>query len=75
MVRWNPLTGEKLQSIPIPAPLVTSCVFGGVLRDELYITTARTGLSDQQLKDYPLAGAVFKMKMDMKGTESYMFLG
>ena len=29
--RWNPLTGEMLEAIPIPAAHVTSCTFGGII--------------------------------------------
>ena len=56
--RWNPVTGELLQVIKVPAPNVTSCAFGGPNLDQLYITTARNGLSEQALAEHPLAGGV-----------------
>ncbi|WP_336789893.1 SMP-30/gluconolactonase/LRE family protein [Paenibacillus sp. MMO-177] len=65
--RWNPLTGEKLATIPIPVQNVTSCAFGGENMDELYITTARIGNDEEQLNKQPLAGAVFRVKLDVKG--------
>ncbi|MCK9860877.1 SMP-30/gluconolactonase/LRE family protein [Paenibacillus sp. ATY16] len=65
--RWNPLTGEKLATIPIPVRNVTSCAFGGENLDELYITTARIGNDKEQLEEQPLAGAVFRVKLDVKG--------
>jgi sugar lactone lactonase YvrE len=60
--RWNPVTGEKLKSILLPVSRVTSCCFGGKNLDDLYITSASTGLSDDQLKKEPLAGSLFVIK-------------
>ncbi|WP_407269737.1 SMP-30/gluconolactonase/LRE family protein [Radiobacillus sp. PE A8.2] len=71
--RWNPEAGEKIGSISIPATQVTSCAFGGVNMDELYITTARNGLDDAALQDQPLAGGVFKYQADVKGVQSFKF--
>lgn len=65
--RWNPLTGDKLATIPIPVRNVTSCAFGGENLDELYITTARIGNDEQQLSQQPLAGALFRVKLDVAG--------
>lgn len=65
--RWNPVTGEKLASIPLPVQNVTSCAFGGDSLDELYITTARVGNDDNQLSKQPLAGALFRAKVDVRG--------
>ncbi|WP_096911845.1 SMP-30/gluconolactonase/LRE family protein [Neobacillus jeddahensis] len=73
--RWNPFTGKLIQAIPIPAPLVTSCSFGGENMDELFITTARIGLSEETLLQYPQSGGVFKIKTDVKGMGMYPFLG
>ncbi|MDE3250749.1 MAG: SMP-30/gluconolactonase/LRE family protein [Bacteroidota bacterium] len=57
--RWNPHTGKKLASIPVPAARVTCCTFGGTQLSDLYITTASTGLNTEQLSAQPLAGSVF----------------
>ena len=65
--RWNPHTGEQIHIIEVPAPYVTSCTFGGQALDELYITTARSNLNDEQLANYPLSGGLFKIKVDVKG--------
>ncbi len=43
-------TGEQILSIPIPALYVTSCTFGGPNLTDLYVTTARTRMSDNELK-------------------------
>jgi sugar lactone lactonase YvrE len=62
ITRWNPATGEKLLNIPMPVARVTSCCFGGDRYQDLYITSARTGLTDDQLKEQPLAGSLFIIK-------------
>lgn len=59
VTRWNPLTGEKLLHIPLPVAKITSCTFGGKQLDDLYITSARVGLSINELKKQPLAGSLF----------------
>lgn len=51
--------GTKQQTIALPAPNVTCCTFGGANFDTLYITTARIGLTDAQLKQHPRAGGTF----------------
>ena len=59
VARWNPETGEKIDQINLPVARVTSCTFGGENFDDLYITTAREGLTKDQLKAQPLAGSLF----------------
>jgi sugar lactone lactonase YvrE len=64
---WNPETGEQLAAIQIPAPQVTSATFGGKNMDELFITTARTGMQAIELEKYPLSGHLFHIKLPVKG--------
>lgn len=45
--------------VSVPAPNVTCCAFGGPLLRDLYITTARVGLSPNALAKSPLSGALF----------------
>jgi sugar lactone lactonase YvrE len=71
--RWNPRTGQKLDSISVPAAKVTSCVFGGDELDILYITTAHKGLLEEQMRDQPHAGGIFAVKPGVKGTRTYSF--
>jgi len=73
--RWDPNTGKQLNTIEVPALNVTSCTFGGKDLNELYITTARTGLNKEQLDKYPLSGNIFRIKTDVKGMPSYSFKG
>jgi sugar lactone lactonase YvrE len=73
--RWDPHTGEQLMEIKVPARNVTSCTFGGKDLRDLYITTARDGLSEEQLKEYPMSGGLFRIKLEVKGRPAYSFKG
>ena len=66
--RWDPQTGNLLDTIELPVPQVTSCSFGGNDLNELFITTAKTGLTTHQLQQYPLSGNLFTAKLYVKGT-------
>src|SRR5690606_2307242 len=63
----GPVTGEDLQRISLPASQVTSCCFGGPNLSTLFITTASIGLSEERLKQEPLAGSVFSIELDAVG--------
>lgn len=67
VVRINPSSGKILESIGVPAPNVTSCTFGGEDLDTLFITTARIGMSKDQIADHPNAGAVFSVQPGVGG--------
>ncbi|MCM3783018.1 SMP-30/gluconolactonase/LRE family protein [Neobacillus mesonae] len=71
--RWNPHTGEQLESIKVPAEQVTSCCFGGEDLGELYITTARNGLSEDKLAATPHAGGLFRVRPGVKGQPTYRY--
>lgn len=70
---YNPYTGELITKINVPAPHVASCAFGGENLDVLYITTARAGLSEAQLKQYPLSGSLFSCRPGVKGVTANKF--
>ncbi len=60
-------SAECLQTCSIPALQVTSVCFGGDDLRTLFVTTARTGLSDAMLQLYPLSGSVFSMPSAVGG--------
>jgi len=66
--RWNPQTGKVLKKVQVDAPHVTSCCFGGKDLKTLYITSARSGLTKKQLKEFPLSGGLFTYSPEVKGT-------
>ncbi|WP_083235923.1 SMP-30/gluconolactonase/LRE family protein [Halomonas caseinilytica] len=52
--------GDILQSIALPVPRPTSCVFDGS-NTSLFVTSARLGLSPTTLTDMPASGAVLRV--------------
>lgn len=72
--RRNPKTGEVLLEIPLPVQQVTCCTFGGEKYEDLYITTASKSLSEEELRQQPLAGNTFVVKNSgYKGFAPYPF--
>jgi len=69
--RWNPIDGELLELVMVPVPNVSSCAFGGEGFDKLFITTARQGLTENELKMYPDSGSLYCVKLDIKGKAIY----
>ena len=75
VTRWHPHTGALLQTIRLPVARVTSCAFGGPDFDTLYLTSARTGLTDEQLAAQPLAGGLFQVKPGVCGVRASAYQG
>lgn len=61
--------------IPMPAAQTTKCAFGGANLDDLFITTAWTGLTDAERAAQPLAGGVFRCRPGVKGRPPNRFAG
>ncbi|MFE0470720.1 SMP-30/gluconolactonase/LRE family protein [Streptomyces sp. NPDC058947] len=68
--RYTP-QGRLDRVIDLPVPLVTACAFGGAGLTDLYITTARTGLSEPPA----LAGSLFVVPGAGKGAAQPAFAG
>ena len=73
--RWNPHTGAVIGEIHLPVTRPTSCVFGGQNFDTLYITSASTRLSPEQLATQPLAGSLFVCRPGVSGLPMTEFAG
>lgn len=73
VTKWNPNSGKLLEQISIPALHSSACVFGGKDRNELYVTSARKGMSDADLKKYPLSGGLFKVVTNVEGMPTFEF--
>ncbi|RAP74926.1 SMP-30/gluconolactonase/LRE family protein [Paenibacillus montanisoli] len=71
--RWNPATGEKLDSVYVPVAKASSCIFGGDGLETLYITTASIGLTEETRGGEPHAGGLFAWKPGVKGTPTHSF--
>jgi len=72
---FDPHTGKVLETVYVPASRVTACAFGGKNLDELYITSARWGISEEALTKEPLAGCLFVVKPGVRGVKSDEYAG
>ncbi len=72
VVRFNP-QGDVDQIIEMPVPNVTSCTFGGKDLKTLFITTAKMGMSEEELSKAPLAGSIFALKTEIQGKPDFKF--
>ena len=64
--------GRLVRSIALPCPNVTKVAFGGPDLRTAYVTTARKGMSAQELAEYPLAGGLFAFRVDTPGLPQTM---
>jgi sugar lactone lactonase YvrE len=71
----DPRQGKILTKVELPASNVTSCCFGGPTLEELYITTAKQGLTDAQRAEQSQAGDLFMVRPGVVGTASVPFKG
>jgi len=74
ITRFSP-EGEAIGRIELPVANVTCCTFAGENLDELYITSARKGLSDEELAQQPLAGGLFHCRPGVRGLATPLFRG
>ena len=54
-------------------PMLASCAFGGNNMQQLFITTARVGLDEEQLQQYPDSGSLFIVDVGIRGMEMNQF--
>jgi sugar lactone lactonase YvrE len=59
--------GGLLAEYPVPARCPTMVCFGGPELKTLYVTSARTGRSGDELKAFPHSGSLFSMPVDVPG--------
>ena len=59
--------------IDVDAPLVTCCCFGGSDLRTLFISTARSGLTDHELAAHPHSGSLFAVHTDVAGRAPFRF--
>ena len=74
VTRYDP-AGQPVHEVILPVSRVTSCTFGGDDLQDLFITTASTGLSQEQKLKEPLAGDVFIYRTGTKGLPANYFAG
>ncbi len=74
VLRIDPESGKTLLEIQLPVPKITSCTFGGPDLNELYITTCREYMSEEDIQQAPLSGSLFKVKLPFNGWPVNRFL-
>ncbi len=67
--------GTTVGSVRLPAANVTSCTFGGDGLSELFVTTATQGLAADELDAQPHAGAIFSVRVGVRGLPTRRFAG
>jgi sugar lactone lactonase YvrE len=72
--RFTP-AGKLDRVVELPAARITSCCFGGTALDQLYVTSARDGLSPSQAAEQAHAGAVFVIEPGVSGLPTTPFAG
>jgi sugar lactone lactonase YvrE len=72
--RYSP-SGDLDRIVQLPVARPTSCAFGGPDLEDLYVTSASTGLSPSELADQPLAGSLFVVRPGVRGLEATPFGG
>ncbi|HLR89871.1 MAG TPA: SMP-30/gluconolactonase/LRE family protein [Balneolaceae bacterium] len=75
VIRIDPEDGKTLFEVHLPVPRITSCTFGGERLDELYITTAREHMTEEEIAEFPLSGSLFKVTVPFKGVPVFRFDG
>ncbi|UFS60444.1 SMP-30/gluconolactonase/LRE family protein [Subtercola endophyticus] len=67
-------TGEEILRVELPTPNVTSVAFGGAGLSTLFVASARENLTEQQLVEHPLSGALFSIDTGTTGRLPNTFL-
>jgi sugar lactone lactonase YvrE len=67
-------SGELLDTISMPCSNITKVAFGGEDLRTVFVTTARKGLTDEQLSREPLAGGVFSFRVATPGQLQHLYL-
>jgi sugar lactone lactonase YvrE len=71
--RFDP-AGAVVSTVEFPVSQVTSCAFGGEELSDLYVTTARDGLSGAQQQEQPLAGGLFRLRSGVRGQHPHPYV-
>lgn len=73
VTRWDPENARIIEKVDIPVPQPTSCAFGGVDLDILFITSASIKLPKKDLQDHPESGGLFAVQTGTRGKKTDFF--
>ena len=65
---------KLIHKIDLPAKNITNCTFGGQNNNEVFITSARKGMSRADLKKFRYSGFLFSVKTNSKGILQKKFI-
>ena len=65
--------GRETDRLALPASQITCPVFGGAGMDELFVTSARAGVTAEELGGEPAAGGVFRLRPRRRGLAPHRF--
>ncbi|MHB1345908.1 MAG: SMP-30/gluconolactonase/LRE family protein [Candidatus Humimicrobiaceae bacterium] len=72
--RWDPVTKKIITIVDIPAVRVSSCIFGGVDLNDLFVTTAKRGFAENMnVQDDKDGGYIYRIQTNTKGIDSFKF--
>lgn len=65
--------GALIGSIAMPCSNITKVAFGGADLRTVFVTTARKGLTVEELSREPLAGGIFRFRTEVPGLPQHVF--
>lgn len=74
ITRYDPDGGID-RVVEMPVPNVTSLMFGGTNLDRLFVTTARLGMTEQEIGEAPLSGGLFAIDVGVRGLPETPYAG
>jgi sugar lactone lactonase YvrE len=74
-VRCYSPRGILLHRVDLPVSQCTKAAFGGADLRTLYVTSATVGLTAADCARQPLAGALFRVRVEVPGLPANMFAG
>ena len=74
VIRFDP-NGKVDDIVELPVENITSCTFGNKSLQTLFITTARWGMTKEDIEKNPEAGGLFSIDLDIKGLPDNAFSG
>ncbi|MRW90500.1 SMP-30/gluconolactonase/LRE family protein [Duganella sp. FT80W] len=67
-------SGQLLDTVNMPCSNITKVTFGGEDLRTVFVTTARKGLSEEELSREPLAGGIFSFRVASPGQLQHLYL-
>jgi sugar lactone lactonase YvrE len=68
-------SGRVVMEVPFPVQRPTCPTFAGDALGQMYVTSARVGLTQAELQSQPLAGGLLKIEPPVRGRPPSRFLG